>query len=29
MKVEAFLMRSMFAMAVLAVVCGIVVIGLH
>jgi hypothetical protein len=29
MKVESILMRSMFAMAALAVVCGIVAIGLH
>ncbi|HJP97763.1 MAG TPA: hypothetical protein VJ862_04285, partial [Rhodanobacteraceae bacterium] len=29
MKVESILMRSMFAMAALAVVCGIVVISLH
>lgn len=29
MKVESVLMRGMFAMAALAVMCGIVVISLH
>jgi hypothetical protein len=29
MKVESILMRSMFAMAALAVMCGIVLISLH
>jgi len=29
MKVESILMRSMFAMAALAVACGIVLISLH
>jgi hypothetical protein len=29
MKVESILMRGMFAMAALAVLCGIILIGLH
>lgn len=29
MKVESILMRSMFFMAAAAVICGIVLIGLH